>query len=119
MSLAATGPDPIPAETVRAARAAFPKGSLAIQLRDQLGPLYTDAAFADLFSPLGSAWRAYIVGHRQRPHLITPRRFVLRNRIEVVRHPYLLPLTGTTGVAGHHAIVVVMHTTLLDRNHIV
>ena len=32
MSLAATGPDPIPTETVCAARAAFPKGSLAIHL---------------------------------------------------------------------------------------
>ncbi len=46
-----------PAETVRVARAAFPKGSLAIRLRDGLGPLFTDEEFADLFPVRGRpAW---------------------------------------------------------------
>jgi transposase len=44
---------PIPAETVRVAHAAFPKGTLCLQLRDTLGPLYEDAQFAALFSPTG------------------------------------------------------------------
>lgn len=47
----------IPAETVRVARAAFPKGSLAIRVRDELGPLFVDEEFADLFPARGKpAW---------------------------------------------------------------
>ncbi|AIA02444.1 transposase IS4 family protein [Streptomyces noursei] len=51
------GSGEIPAETVRVARAAFPKGSLAIRIRDELGSLFTDAEFADLFPVRGKpAW---------------------------------------------------------------
>ncbi|MFD3936242.1 transposase, partial [Streptomyces sp. NPDC058618] len=47
----------IPAETVRVAWAAFPKGSLAIRVRDELGPLFTDEEFAGLFPARGKpAW---------------------------------------------------------------
>ncbi|GIJ33781.1 Transposase [Micromonospora sediminimaris] len=47
----------IPAGTVRVARAAFPKGGLAIRVRDELGVLFTDADFADLFPVRGKpAW---------------------------------------------------------------
>ncbi len=51
------GSGEIPAETVRVAQAAFPKGSLAIRVRDELGPLFTDEEFADLFPARGKpAW---------------------------------------------------------------
>lgn len=51
------GPGEIPAETVRVARAAFPKGSLAIRVRDELGVLFRDEQFADLFPTRGKpAW---------------------------------------------------------------
>lgn len=51
------GSGEIPAETVRVARAAFPKGSLAIRVRDELGPLFTDEEFVDLFPVRGRpAW---------------------------------------------------------------
>ncbi|NTU85936.1 MAG: transposase, partial [Chloroflexales bacterium] len=43
----------IPEETVRVARAAFPKGTLVMQVYDALGPLFTNAQFAALFSPTG------------------------------------------------------------------
>ena len=43
----------IPAETVRVAHAAFPKGTLCMQMRDTLGPLYEDSQFAALFSSTG------------------------------------------------------------------
>lgn len=44
-------------ETVRVARAAFPKGSLAIRVRDELGVLFTDEQFAGLFAVRGKpAW---------------------------------------------------------------
>lgn len=52
MSMQPKEPGKVPAETVRVARAAFPKGSLAIRLRDELGML-----FADLFPVRGKpAW---------------------------------------------------------------
>jgi len=43
----------IPDETARVARAAFPKGTLVMQVYDALGPLFTNAQFAALFSPTG------------------------------------------------------------------
>ncbi len=42
-----------PQETVRVARAAFPKGTLVMQVYDALGPLFTNAQFAALFSSTG------------------------------------------------------------------
>ncbi|MFF3786687.1 IS1182 family transposase [Streptomyces sp. NPDC001933] len=57
MSMQPEGSGEIPAETVRVARAAFPKGSLAIRVRDELGPLFADEEFADLFPSRGRpAW---------------------------------------------------------------
>jgi transposase len=57
MSMQPRGSGEIPAETVRVARAAFPKGSAAIRVRDELGPLFTDEEFADLFPVRGKpAW---------------------------------------------------------------
>lgn len=55
----------IPAETVRRARAACPKGTLAMRLRDVLGELYQDEQFVGR-SPVegqpGSApWRLAVV----------------------------------------------------------
>ncbi|MEV8062489.1 IS1182 family transposase [Streptomyces antimycoticus] len=57
MSMQPKGSGEIPAETVRVARAAFPKGSLAIRVRDELGVLFTDEQFAGLFGVRGKpAW---------------------------------------------------------------
>jgi transposase len=39
---------PIPEETQRIARAAFPKGNLYTRMRDELGEIYQDASFAGL-----------------------------------------------------------------------
>jgi len=57
MSLRPNGLPQIPAETSRVARAAFPKGCLAMRARDALGPLFTDEQFAELFAARGRpAW---------------------------------------------------------------
>ena len=40
---------PVPEETARIARAAFPKGNAYTQMRDILGTVYDDARFAHLF----------------------------------------------------------------------
>ncbi len=56
---------PVPEETVRVAKAAFPKGSTYIQMRDVLGAVYEDADFAELFAvrgrPAHAPWRLALV----------------------------------------------------------
>ncbi len=70
MSLHSKAIEPVPEETARIARAAFPKGNVYLRLRDEIGSLYTDDAFADLFP-----------AHRQlaeapwRPAVITVQQF--------------------------------------------
>ncbi|GGT50224.1 hypothetical protein GCM10010207_58300 [Streptomyces atratus] len=57
MSMRPSGPGGVPAETARGAQAAFPKGSPAIRIRDELGPLFSDEEFTDLFPSRGKpAW---------------------------------------------------------------
>ena len=53
MSLRLEVPSGVPEQTARVARAAFPHGSMAMRIRDQLGPVFTDAAFVGLFSSRG------------------------------------------------------------------
>ncbi|MFD4247230.1 IS1182 family transposase [Streptomyces sp. NPDC058525] len=53
MSLRPGVPAGVPEETARVARAAFPKGCLAVRVRDVLGPVFTDGEFAGLFSDRG------------------------------------------------------------------
>jgi len=43
----------VPEQTVRVARAAFPKGNVYMTMRDELGVLYTDGEWAPLFSHRG------------------------------------------------------------------
>src|SRR5512135_969033 len=43
----------IPDETRRVAHAAFPKGTLCLRIADELGPLYRDNLFSDLFPTRG------------------------------------------------------------------
>ena len=53
MSLHPEDPTEPPEETRRVARAAFPKGTLCLDIADALGPIYRDSQFVGLFSPLG------------------------------------------------------------------
>ncbi len=53
MSLHAQPLEPIPELTSQIAHASFPKGTLAMHLRDALGSIYEDADFADLFPKRG------------------------------------------------------------------
>ncbi|MCX4784730.1 IS1182 family transposase [Streptomyces sp. NBC_01221] len=54
MSLRPMGLPPVPEQTVRVARAAFPQGSLAIRVRDRLGEVFTDEPFAEAFGVRGA-----------------------------------------------------------------
>lgn len=53
MSLSPREDRGVPAETERVARAAFPNATFCMRVRDVLGPLFTDEAFAGLFSGRG------------------------------------------------------------------
>ena len=46
MSLKALPIPPIPEETARVAHAVFPRGNVFMHIRDTLGTIYTDEAFA-------------------------------------------------------------------------
>ena len=53
MSLRPLPAGSIPEETQRVAHGAFPKGTLCLRIADELGPLYGDDQFADLFPTRG------------------------------------------------------------------
>src|SRR5829696_9195348 len=61
MSLHPTAIEPVPEQTARVAKAAFPKGNPYLTLRDELGALFHDEMFAYLFpkrgQPAASPWR--------------------------------------------------------------
>lgn len=55
----------VPLDTARVARAVFLQGNLYLRLRDELGAIYEDEAFAPLFSergqPVEAPWRLALV----------------------------------------------------------
>ena len=65
MSLQPRPVPPVPIETVRVARAAFAKGNVFIRMRDELGAISDDEAFASLFprrgQPAVAPWRLALV----------------------------------------------------------
>src|SRR5690242_17114396 len=63
MSLKPTPIEPVPEGTARVAKAAFRKGNLLLKLRDELGTIFADADFADLFPKLGQPGLAPGAGH--------------------------------------------------------
>ena len=79
---------PVPENTAQVARAAFPDGNPYLQLRDQLGTLFTDADFADLYprrgQPALAPWRLALVTVMQFREDLSDRRaaYALRARID-------------------------------------
>ena len=65
MSLQPRPVPPIPIETARVAHAAFAKGNVFLRMRDELGAIYDDVAFASLFprrgQPAVAPWRLALV----------------------------------------------------------
>ncbi|MGZ9159367.1 MAG: IS1182 family transposase, partial [Nitrospira sp.] len=65
MSLKPSSIPPIPDETMRVAHAAFPKGNPYLTLRDEVGTIFEDADFVDLFpndgQPGYAPWRLALV----------------------------------------------------------
>lgn len=67
----------VPAETARIARAAFPKGSPFIRLRDELGIFLTDSDFSALYphrgQPAAAPWRLMLISVMQYVENLTDR----------------------------------------------
>ena len=103
MSLQPKEMAPVPGETVRIARATFPKGNAWLSLRDELGTIYSDEMFVGLYpsrgQPAGTPCRLALVLVMQLPMACrclvfpsysqypgsNPRAFVLQTRLwEVV-----------------------------------
>lgn len=88
MSLHPRDLEPIPELTMRVARAAFRKPSVAMMLRDELGKMFADEKFTDLYSKLGrgaqSAERLCLVTLLQYIEGLTDRQAALavRGRID-------------------------------------
>jgi len=87
MSLKSLPIPPIPEEVVRVAHAVFPRGNVFMQVRDALGTIYTDEAFADLFpthgQPAFAPWRLALVTIFQCLEGLTDRQeaFAVRDRL--------------------------------------
>jgi len=79
---------PVPDDTARVARAAFPKGHPYLRLADELGALFDDAAFAALFpthgQPALAPWRLALVTILQFAEGLSDRQaaHALRSRID-------------------------------------
>ncbi|MBA2677480.1 MAG: IS1182 family transposase [Ktedonobacteraceae bacterium] len=88
MSLYARELGSIPEETARVARAACPKGTLAMRLRDELGELYQDEHFTPLYpvagQPAYEPWRLAIITVLQYAEGLTDRQAAnaVRERID-------------------------------------
>ncbi len=65
MSLQPQDIAPVPEETQRIARAAFPKGNIYVRMRDEIGTIFDDPMFAPLFpargQPAESPWRLALI----------------------------------------------------------
>ena len=88
MSLNPCPIDPVPPETARVARAAFPKGNRYMTMRDELGVIYPNDLFADLYPQVGHysepPWRLALVTLMQFSENLTDRQAAeaVRSRID-------------------------------------
>ncbi len=78
----------IPSETVRVAKAAFPKGNIYLRMRDELGVFYSDNNFNSLFSQKGKPafcpWRLALITIMQYVEGLTDRQAAdaVRSRLD-------------------------------------
>ena len=88
MSIKPQGLEPIPEETRRLVQRLCPKGTLVTQLRDALGPIYSDESFAQLYAtggrPAVAPWRLALVTVLQALEGLTDRQAAeaVRTRID-------------------------------------
>src|SRR5260370_4813059 len=98
MSMKPHGLEPIPEETRRLVGRLSPKGTMVTQLRDALGPIYSDESFAHLFPargrPAEAPWRLALVTVLQAIEGLTDRQAAeyVRTRIDWL-YALALPLS--------------------------
>jgi len=98
MSMKSHGLEPIPEETRRLVERLSPKGTMVTQLRDALGPIYSDEHFAHLFPtrgrPAEAPWRLALVTVLQAIEGLTDRQAAeyVRTRIDWL-YALALPLS--------------------------
>src|ERR687883_1443655 len=98
MSLHAEPIPPVPEETARVARAALRRGNPYLKLRDELGAIYQDEAFAALFprrgQPAEAPWRLALTTVLQFAEGLSDRQAAdaVRTRIDW-KYALSLPLT--------------------------
>src|SRR5260370_22532479 len=77
MSMKPSGLEPIPEETRALMQRLSPQGTMVSQLRDALGPIYSDESFVHLFPTRGRAaeapWRLALVTVLQAIEVLTDR----------------------------------------------
>ena len=118
MSLKPSPIQPIPEETVRVARAAFPSGNPYLTLRDALGPIFRDEDFLDLFptdgQPALPPWRLALVTIMQFRENLSDRQAAeaVRARID---WKYLLGLE-LTDAGFDFSVLSEFRARLLDGN---
>jgi hypothetical protein len=85
--------EPIPPETVRVARAAFPKGNRYLRVADELDTLFTDDAFLTLFpvhgQPTLPPWRLALATILQFGPVALKLRYHLIGSISLLRKTFL------------------------------
>src|SRR6266567_2122334 len=117
MSLKPQAVCPVPQETARVARAAYPKGNLYMQMRDVLGSIYTDEDFVDLFpkegQPAEAPWRLALICIMQFLEGLSDRQAAdaVRGRIE---WKYLLGLE-LSDAGFDHTVLSEFRTRLLTQ----
>jgi transposase len=110
---------PVPEETARIARAAYPKGNIYMQLRDTLGTIYEDEQLVDLFpqrgQPAETPWRLAVVSVLQFREGLSDRQAAdaVRGRLD---WKYLLGLE-LSDPGFDHTVLVEFRQRLLSRKH--
>ena len=116
MSLKPQPIEDVPLETARVARAAFPKGSVVMRLRDEFGSLYQDEDFQALFPKRGqpglAPWRLALVTVLQFMENLSDRAAAdaVRSRID---WKYALGLE-LTDPGFHFSVLSEFRTRLID-----
>ena len=116
MSLKPEPVGPVPEETVRVAKAAFPKGNVYLRIRDELGSIYKDEDLASLFPSRGqpalAPWRLALVTVLQFKENLTDRQAAeaVRARIDV---KYLLGL-ALTDPGFHYSVLSEFRQRLVE-----
>ena len=118
MSLKSLPIPPVSEEIARVAHAVFPRGNVFMQVRDTLGTIYTDEAFADLFpthgQPAEAPWRLALVTVFQCMENLTDRQAAdaVRDRL-AWKYALSLELTDT---GFDHTVLSEFRSRLIEGN---